>query len=93
MTDEREPGRPRLLAVMPTGDAFRADEVAAVKIVEDEALLGAERLRFAVTIRLHDGSVHCIACDLAHRDAVRIATEAAREVNGRLLAGHQVSIA
>jgi hypothetical protein len=93
MTDEHEPARPRLLAVMPSGDAFRADEVVAVKIVEDEALLGAERPRFAVTIRLRDGSVHGIAYDLAHREAIRIANEAAREVNGRLLASHQVSVA
>lgn len=77
---------PCRLALMPNGEAFRADRVMAVRIVEEVPLVGAERQRFAVVVELVDGSRCIIDGDLARRDAEALARQATREVNDQLLA-------
>lgn len=84
---------PCRLAQMPNGEAFRADRVAAVRIVEEVPLVGAERLRFAVVVELVDGSCCTIDGDLARRDAEALARLATREVNDQLLASRAEPLA
>ena len=84
---------PCRLASMPNGEAFRADRVVGVRIVEDARLVGAERQRFAVVVELVDGSRCTIDRDLARRDAAALARQATREVNNQLLASRAEPLA
>ena len=84
---------PCRLATMPNGEAFRADRVVAVRIVEEVPLVGAERPRFAVVIELLDGARCTIDGDLARRDAEALARQASREVNDQLQASRAEPLA
>lgn len=76
-----------LLALLPSGDAFRADIVRAVRVIEDETLLGSAHLLYAVTVELDDGQTHTIGSGLDQREAKRIATDVVKEVNRCLAPG------
>ncbi len=72
--------------MLPNGEAIRADRVTAVRVVEEERLVGGERQRFLVRLELTDGEPWTIANDLAKRDAAATARQAARAVNEALAA-------
>jgi len=74
------------LAQMPSGDAFRADVVRAIRVVPDETLLASPVLLFAVMVELDGGDVHCVASGLEAREARRIASATTKEVNACLAA-------
>lgn len=72
---------------MPSGDAFRADIVRAVRVTDDETLLGAPRMLYAVTVELDDGQSYTIGSGLDHGEAKRIAADVVKEVNRCLASG------
>ena len=81
------------LAVLPNGEAIRADRVTAVRVIEEARLVGGERQRFLVQLELADGQPWTIANDLTKRDAAAIARQAARAVNEALVNGHDKPLA
>ena len=74
-----------LLAQMPNGEAFKADQINAVRIVEDETLIGSARPLFAVKIDLENRGEHCIGSGLDGEEAKRMAMSATKEINACLL--------
>ena len=84
MPDEARPSSPAYLALLPNGEAFRADRIAAVRILEDDALPGQESPRFRVMIEFEGGALHPVGLDLARRDAQRLAQATARQINDKL---------
>lgn len=93
MHDSFPPQKRTPLAVLPNGEAIRADRVTAVRVIEEARLIGGERQRFLVQLELADGEPWIIANDLAKRDAAAIARQSARAVNEALANGHDKPLA
>lgn len=75
------------LAILPSGDAVRPDEVRRVLVEPAPALLQQEGERFAVWLLFADGERRAVAADLARADAVDLGRRCGRALNEALKGG------
>jgi hypothetical protein len=75
------PAAPSLLAVLPNGEAVRAQSVRAILIEELVGLHGQEEPRFKVVVELDDGGRRIVAVDQSAQDATDTARRTGRLVN------------